>query len=328
MKTKHGLFLALLSASFCLAPAALAQAGDAQYPSRAVRFVVPFSPGGLGDTVARAVGQHLSQRLGQPVVIDNRPGGSEIIAAEAVAKAPADGHTLLLSTEVGMVFNPVTKKNLPYDPQRDFTPIALLFESPFYLVVNPSVPARSASELIALAKANPGKLTFGSIGLGSMQHLLADMFKKRTGVDILHVPYKGSGPAVVDLVSGQIDMMFQGGGGTLGHMQSGKLRALAATSARRPAQTQDLPTMKEAGIANFEAVSWFGIFAPAKLPRPILERLNAETVDFLKNPETRTRFAALGIELTPTTPEGLGERIRKEAPFWTKVIRDAGVEAD
>ena len=308
-------------------PGALHAQGT-DYPGKPVRLIVPFSAGGLGDTVSRGVAQHLSERLGQPFVIDNRPGASEIIAAELVAKSPPDGHTLLVLTAVGTVFNPITKKNLPYDPLRDLAPIAIMFESPFYLVVNPQVPAASVNDLINLARSNPGKLTFASIGNGSMQHLLAEMFKARAKLDLLHVPYKASGPAEVDLVAGRIDLMFQGGGGTLSHMRSGKLRGLATTSAKRAGQAQSLPTMIEAGFNDFDAVSWFGVFAPASVPRPIVERLNREIGDFMKSPETRNKFAPLGIEVTLSTPEGLAERIRKEGPFWTKVIRDAGIQPE
>jgi tripartite-type tricarboxylate transporter receptor subunit TctC len=318
------------AACVCIATVSGANALGAESwtPSRPVRFFVPFTAGGLGDTVARGVGQHLSERLGQPVVVENRPGASEVLAVEPVTKAPADGQTLLLATEVANVFNPLTKKSLPYDPQRDLTSIALLIESPFYLVLHPSVPAQNVAELVALAKSRPGKLSFASIGMGSMQHLLGELFKQRTQVDLLHVPYKGSGPAFTDVLGGQVDLMFQGGGGTLAAMRSGKVRALAATSAKRPAETQNLPTMAEAGVQNFQAVSWFGIFGPAQLPRVIVDRVNHETVEFLKLPQTRTKFAPLGVELVPTTPEGLAERIRRETPFWAAVIRDARIEPE
>ena len=322
------LILALCCASSWFAVPAHAQSTATGYPSRPVRFIVGHASGGLVDTIARVVAQHLSERLGQPVVVDNRPGASEVIAAEAVAKSPPDGHTIYMPSETAMVFNAITRKSLPYNPQRDFTPISMVAESPFYLVVNPSVPARSVNELIALAKSQPGKVTFGSIGTGTMQHLLGEMFKARAKVDLLHVPYKGSGAAVLDLVSGRIDIMFQGGGGTLAHIRSGKLRALAATSATRPEETQNLPTMMEAGVPDFDASSWFGLVGPAELPRPIVDRLNREVGELLRAPETRKKLAPLGINLAPGTPEGLGERIRKDAPFWTRVIRDARIEPE
>ena len=329
MKTKRRiLILALCCASSWLAATAHAQSTATGYPSRPVRFIVGHASGGLVDTIARAVAQHFSERLGQPVVVDNRPGASEVIAAEAVAKSPPDGYTIYMASETAMVFNAITKKSLPYNPQRDFTPISMVAESPFYLVVNPSVPARSVNELIALAKSQPGKVTFASIGTGTMQHLLGEMFKARAKVDLLHVPYKASGPAVLDLVSGRIDMMFQGGGGTLAHIRSGKLRALAATSATRPEETQKLPTMMEAGVPDFDASSWFALFGPAELPRPIVDRLNREVGELLRAPETRKKLAPLGINLAPGTPEGLGERIRKDSPFWTRVIRDARIEPE
>ncbi len=329
MTTRRRLLpLALCCASFWLAATAHAQGTAAAYPNRPVRFIVAHAAGGLVDTIARAVAQHFSERLGQPVVVDNRPGASEVIAAEAAAKSSPDGHTIFMASEVTMIFNPIMMKNLPYNPQRDFTPISMVAESLFYLVVNPSVPARSVNELIALAKAQPGKLTFASIGNGTHQHLLGEMFKARAKVDLLHIPYKSSGAAVLDLVSGRIDMMFQGGGGTLAHMRSGKLRALAATSTTRPEETKYLQTMVELGVPDFDVSPWFALFGPAGFPRPIVDRLNREVGDMLRAPETRKKLAPLGITLSPSTPEGLGERISREYPFWTRVIREAGIVAE
>jgi tripartite-type tricarboxylate transporter receptor subunit TctC len=307
----------------------LAFAAHAQpFPSRPIRFIVPYTPGGLGDTFARAVGQGLAERMGQPVVIDNRPGASQAIGAEATAKAPPDGYTVFMGTQSGLVLNTLAKKSLPYDPVRDLAPISMLFTSPLYFVVNPSVPAKTVKELIALAQAKPGKLTFASIGPGSSLHLAGEMFRTQAKVDILHVPYKGSSPAMTDLLGGQVDMMFEGGVSSLPHVRSGKLRALATTGRKRTEAMSDLPTMIEAGVPDFDITVWFGLVGPAKTPRPILERLNREVGEILRTPALKEKFAAAGIEITPSTPEELGERIRSDLPYWRKVMREAGIQPE
>jgi tripartite-type tricarboxylate transporter receptor subunit TctC len=298
------------------------------YPSRAIRFIVPYTPGGLGDSFARAVGQDLAARIGQPVVIDNRPGASQAIGAEATAKAAPDGYTVFMGTQSGLVLNTLAKKSLPYDPVRDLAPITLLFTSPLYLVVHPSVPARSVKELIALAQAKPGKLSFASIGPGSSLHLAGEMFRTRAKVDILHVPYKGSSPAMTDLLGGQVDMMFEGGVSSLPHVRSGKLRALATTGRKRTEAMPTLPTMSEAGVPDFDITVWFGLVGPANLPRPIIERLNREVGDILRTPAMQEKFAAAGIEITPSSPEELAERIRADLPYWRNVMRDAGIQPE
>src|SRR4051812_17062953 len=212
------------------------------YPSRPIRFIVPYTPGGLGDSFARAVAQDLAERVGQPVVIDNRPGASQAIGADATAKAPPDGHTIFMGTQSGLVLNTIARKKLPYDPVRDLAPVSLLFTSPLYLVVHPSVAANSVKELVALANRRPGKLTFASIGNGTSQHLAGELFRKRAQVDIVHVPYKGSSPATTDLLGGQVDMMFEGGVSSLPHVKAGKLRALATTGRKRTEAMPELPT--------------------------------------------------------------------------------------
>jgi tripartite-type tricarboxylate transporter receptor subunit TctC len=307
----------------------LAFAAHAQpFPSRPIRFIVPYTPGGLGDTFARAVGQGLAERMGQPVVIDNRPGASQAIGAEATAKAPPDGYTVFMGTQSGLVLNTLAKKSLPYDPVRDLAPISMLFTSPLYFVVNPSVPAKTVKELIALAQAKPGKLTFASIGPGSSLHLAGEMFRTQAKVDILHVPYKGSSPAMTDLLGGQVDMMFEGGVSSLPHVRSGKLRALATTGRKRTEAMPQLPTMIEAGVPDFDITVWFGLVGPGKTPRPIIDRLNREVGEILRTPALKEKFAAAGIEITPSTPEELGERIRADRPYWRKVMRDAGIQPE
>jgi len=226
------------------------------------------------------------------------------------------------------VLNTIARKKLPYDPVRDLAPVSMLFTSPLYLVVHPSVPANSVKELIALANKRPGKLTFASIGNGTSQHLAGELFRTRAKVDIVHVPYKGSSPATTDLLGGQVDMMFEGGVSSLPHVRSGKLRALATTGRKRTEAMSDLPTMIEAGVPDFDITVWFGLVGPAKTPRPILERLNREVGEILRTPALKEKFAAAGIEITPSTPEELGERIRADLPYWRKVMREAGIQPE
>jgi len=310
-----------------LAAAATVQAQPA-YPARPIRFIVPYTPGGLGDSFARAVGEELAKRMGQPVVIDNRPGASQAIGAEATAKAPPDGHTIFMGTQSGLVINTIARKSLPYDPVRSLAPVTMLFTTPLYLVAHPSVPAHSVKELIALARARPGKLTFASIGNGSSQHLAGEMLRARAKVDILHVPYKGSSPAMADLLGGQVDMMFEGGVSSLPHVKSGKLRALATTGRERAAAMPELPTMAESGVTDFEFTVWFALIVPAATPRPIIERLNREVGEVLRTRELKDKFAPAGIDIAPSTPEELGERIRADLPYYGKLMREAGIQPE
>ena len=314
--------------AFGLSLAAVLPVEAQVYPSRPIRFIVPYTPGGLGDSFARAVGDELAKRLGQPVVIDNRPGASQAIGAEATAKAPPDGHTIFMGTQSGLVINTIARKQLPYDPVRDLAPVTMLFTTPLYLVVHPSVPAHSVRELIALARAKPGKLTFASIGTGSSQHLAGEMLRARAEVDIVHVPYKGSSPAMTDLLGGQVDMMFEGGVSSLPQVRSGKLRALATTGRRRADAMPALPTMAEAGVADFEFTVWFALIVPAATPRPIIERLNREVGEVLRTRELKEKFAPAGIEITPSTPEELSERIRADLPYYGKLMREAGIQPE
>ena len=298
------------------------------YPSRPIRVIVPFTPGGLGDSFARALGEDLARRMGQPVVIDNRPGASQAIGAEATAKAPPDGHTIFMGTQSGLVLNTIARKKLSYDPVRDLAPVSMLFTSPLYLVVHPSLPANSVKELVALARAKPGKLTFASIGNGTSQHLAGEMLRTRAKVDIVHVPYKGSSPAMTDLLGGQVDMMFEGGVSSLPHVKSGKLRALATTGRQRTDAMPELPTMAESGVAEFDITVWFAMVAPAGTPRPIIERLNWEVGEVLRTRALKEKFSAAGIDISPSTPEELGERIRADLPYYGKLMREAGIQPE
>lgn len=310
-----------------LAPSVHAQGVASDYPNRPIKFIVPYSPGGLVDTFARVLAQYLTEKMGQPVVVENRPGANQAIGAEAAAKSAPNGYTLFMGTQTGLVLNTIARKQLPFDPVRDFAPISTLFTTPFYLVVNPSVPANSVQELIALARSRPGKLSFASIGQGSSQHLAAEMFKTRMKVDILHVPYKGSAESAIALISGQVDMAFEGGTSSLPYVRAGKLRALASTGSKRTELMPNLPTLSET-VPGSDFSVWFGLVAPAGVPRPIIDRLNREVGDMLRLPATRERFATFGSEMTPSTPEEFSARIRSDLPRWTKIMRDAGIQPE
>lgn len=296
------------------------------YPSKPVRIIVPYPPGGIGDTVTRAIAQGLSEPFGQPVVIENKPGASQMIGAEIVAKAPADGYTLFLGSVTSLAINVNSQKKMPYDPARDFAPVSMAFFSPLYLVVNPAVPATTVRELIALARAQPGKLTFASIGQGGSIHLAGELFRSMAGLDMTHVPYKGSAPALTDVIGGQVNLMFDAGVSALPQVRAGKLRALAVTSAVRSSSTPELPTVAEAGnLPGYEAVIWFGLVAPAGTPREIVTRLSQEVAKITRVPALRERFAPQGVELSASAPEAFAEFIKSEIPKWGKVLRDANV---
>ena len=317
--------LGICVAGLSVAPAALAQA----YPTKPVRVVVPYPPGGVGDTTMRAIAQQLSESLGQPFVIDNKPGASQMIGADAVAKAAPDGYTLFLGSVTSLAINVSSQKKMPYDPVKDFAPVSMLYFSPMYLVVNPAVPAHSVKELIALAKAQPGKLSFASIGQGGSIHLAGEMFKSMAGVDITHIPYKGSAPALTDIIGGQVNLMFDAGVSALPQVRAGKLRALAITTAKRVDSTPDLPTVAEAGgLPNYEATLWFGLVAPAATPRDIVNRLSQELAKILRQPVLQARFANLGVEFSASSPDEFATYIRAETLKWGKVFRDAKVEQE
>ena len=292
------------------------------YPSRPVRLIVGYAPGGTTDFTARVVGPRLSEALRQPVVIDNRPGAGSLIGTDLVAKANADGYTLLLAdTAFGIV--PALYAKLAFDPLKDFKPVMQIISMPNCLVVHPSLPARSVAELVALAKSRPGQLTFGSGGVGTPLHMGGEQLKVAANIDIVHVPYKGAAPAVSDLIGGQLAMVFPTM--TLGvpQVRAGKLRALAVTSARRTAALPDVPTMTEAGFPAVNATSWFGLVAPAKTPQPVIARLHAEMVKIVKMPDVRERFEAQHAEIVGGTPDALGKFVAAEIAQW-KVVAKAG----
>lgn len=317
--------LRLTSALMLAAGAACASAQT--YPTKPVRLVVPYPPGGIGDTLARELGTQLGIRLGQPVIVDNRPGASQMIGAEAVAKSPPDGYTLFLGSLSSLVLNVYSHKSMAYDPVKDFAPVSMFFSTPLYLVVNPSVPARNVQEFVAYAKANPGKISFGSIGTGSSLHLSGEMFKTAAGVDMLHVPYKGSVPAVTDLIGGQIQALFDAGTSSLPQVRGGKLRVLGVTSAKRASGTPDIPSIAET-VPGYDASFWFAIFAPAGTPKPIIGRLSSEINDILKQPTLRDRYKGDGVELAGSTPEELAAQMRADLPRWTAIQKQAGVNPE
>ena len=312
----------LAAALLCAAPlAAHAQA----WPAKPLKLVIPYPPGGLADTFARTLGQHLAERLGQPVVPENKPGGSLIIGTDAVAKSPADGYTLLLASSSSLALNASAFKKLHYDPVKDFSPVSTLFYTPLYLITSPEVRATSVKELIAIAKAKPGSLSFASLGHGSSLHLAGEMFKNLAGIDILHVAYKGTTTAMPDLLAGRVSMIFDGGA-FLPQVQAGKLRVLAVTSTRRLESMPEVPTMAEAGVPGYEVVFWFGIVAPGGTPRPVIERLAKEIHDISRAPAFREKLTGFGNILYATnTPEEFGELVKKDIAMWAKVLRDAGV---
>ena len=298
------------------------------YPERAVRLIVPFPAGGTVDAVARGIAQKLSEALRQPVVVENRAGGAGSIGSEAVARAAPDGHVLLMGTASTHGSNPVVQKALPYDAQRDFVPVILVASTPYILVVHPSVQASTVAELVALARAQPGRLNYGSYGAGSSNHLATELFRALTGVDVVHVPYKGGAPAMADLLAGQVQMMFDVFTTSGPQVRSGKLRLLGVGAARRSTQAPEVPTLAEAGVPGFEAGTFFGLFAPAATPRQVVQRLNEETNRALLVPEMRERLLAAGAEPGGGSPEQLGQAVTAEVAKWTRLVRERNLRFD
>ncbi len=313
----------------CLMVAALPSPASAQgWPAKSIRWIVPFPPGGGNDTVARAVGQRLAEAVGQPVVIDNRPGAGGTIGADLAARAPADGYTLFLAGVASHGINPALGGRLPYDPVRDFTPVSLLATAPLLLVVHPSLPAKSVKELVALARARPGALNYASNGRGSSSHMAAELFGSMARVRMEHVPYKGFAPALQDLLGGRVELMFSSLVAILPHVSAGKLRPLATTGATRSPVTAQLPTIAEAGLPGYETASWYGVVAPAGTPAPVVDRLAAELARIVRLPAMREQLLTDGAIPVGSTPQAFATHIQAELARWSKLVRDARIQPD
>ena len=308
----------------CLAFAPLFAVGQA-FPLKPVRLLVPSTPGGSVDTVARTVGGRLSERWGQQLVIDNRTGAGGGIAASIVAKSPPDGYTLILGTVAAFAINVGMKKSLPYDPARDFSPITLMATQDLMLIVHPSIPARSVKELVALAKRQPGHYSYASAGNGTGGHLSGELFKSLAGIELLHVPYKGVAPLLVDLAAGEVSMTFASLLAGSAYVSSGKVRALAVTGARRSPSAPELPTMAEAGVPGYESSTWYGILAPARTPAAIIARLNQDVLTVLREPDVHDRLAKQGVFTVGTTPDAFRAHITREIRKWGEVMKAAGI---
>ncbi len=318
-------------ASLSVALALLApQAGGAadNYPAKPIRFVVAFPPGGGTDIIARVIAQKLSERLAQQVVVDNRPGAGGNIGTDIVAKSAPDGYTMLMGSAGPLAINASLFAKMPFDPIRDLAPVTLAASTPNVLVVHPSLPARTVKELIALARARPGEINFASSGHGTPAHLAGELFNSMAGVKLVHVPYKGAAPALADLLGGQVQLMFSTMPPALPHVKDGKLRALAVTSRKRSPAAPDLPTLDEAALAGFEAITWHGVVVPAGTPTTVIALLNREIVAILHLPEVVERLSGQGAEALGSTPEEFAAYIGSESVKWAKVVRESGAKAE
>jgi tripartite-type tricarboxylate transporter receptor subunit TctC len=313
---------------FCIAfmsSSLAATAQQAAYPARPITMVVTFAAGGSSDVLARAVADAMSQDLGQQVAVDNRPGAGGNIGAEAVAHAAPDGYTILFGTNGTLGIGPALYKNLRYDPFHDLAPVGLLHKLPLLLIVNPQVPAQNLSELIAYARANPGKLSFASAGVGSVSHLAGELFKEEAKIDILHVPYKGGGAAVTDLISGRVSMMLETIPNALPLAKNGEMRAIGVTTKERSSIAPDIPTLAEAGLPGFDVSAWTGLFLPAGTPAAVIDRLNAETRKILGDQKYVALIQGMGTDVAASSPQEFGEFVRDDVARWTKVIDNAGI---
>jgi len=319
---------AVLAVIGCLAIATLGSAwGQSAYPAKPVRMISPFPPGAVVDTLCRTLAAPLGELLGHPVVVENRPGAGGNIGMAAVAKAPADGYTIGMGGIGPNAINPGIYATMPFDSVHDFMPITFVASNINVLVVNPSVPAQNVQELIAYAKANPGTLSFGSAGPGPSQHLAGELFKLSTGITMTHIPYKGAGPAVADLIAGQIPLMFADISASLANIRAGKLRALGVTTRERT-PLLDVPTLIEHGVPDFDVNAWFGLFAPAGTPREIIARLSTEAGNALRQPAIRERLQSVGLSPAPNTPEEFAQFVRAELDRWAKVAKAVNIRAD
>lgn len=305
-------------------PSAQAQ----NWPTKPVRFIVPFTPGGGNDTIARLIGQKLTTVIGQQVVIDNRAGAGGTIGAEAAARSAPDGYTMFLAGVATHGINPNLRKKLPYDPVKDFEPVSLIAQAPLLVVVHPSLPVRNTRDLIALAKAKPGQVTYASNGAGGSSHMAVELFNMMTNTKMLHVPYKGLSPALTDLISGQVQVMFSSAVAMLPQVKAGRLRAIAMTGSKRSPALPDLPTVAESGVPGYETGSWYGVVMPAGTPKPIVNRLAKEIATIAKSPEINERLVDDAAIPVGSTPEEFGAFIRKELARWAKVVRQGHISVE
>ena len=322
---RRSILMALLC-TLGLAGTAAAQGGT--WPARPIRLVIGYPPGGSTDIAGRLLAEALGRRLGQQIVVDNRTGAGGTVGALAVVRAEPDGYTLLLAASPEVSIAPTTMKAMPYDPVKELQPIALVGQVPFFLVVNPSLPASNLQEFITYAKAHPGKLNYSSFGNNTSNHLAGELFKSMTGIDAVHVPYKGSGPSIADLIGGQVQYSFDTPPAVLANVKAGKLRALAVATNQRLPNAPDVPTAAEAGLPGFTAGTWFGLLAPAKTPRAIIERLHAETTALLASPELGKAFAERDIVIAASTPESFGKFIQSEVDKWKALAAKVGIVAE
>ena len=307
--------------------AALVPATHAAYPEKPITMIVPFPPGGPTDLVARVIAKSMADQMGHPIIVDNRGGANGNIGAAVAAKAPADGYTILYNTSA-IALSPALYKELSYDVQRDLAPVALAAVVPLALVVHPSVPATNVKDFIAYVKANPGKLSYGSAGTGNVTHLGALQFLQANGLDAVHIPYKGSAPADMDLVGGQIQFLTDTVNSVMGFVRDKRIRMLAVTTSKRMSLFPDVPTLAESGMPGFEVGAWQGLMVPAGTPKPVIQRLNAELLKALQNPEVKEKLAQQGAESLGSSPEEYGTYVRKEIDRWGKLVRQAGVKVD
>lgn len=316
------LVLGFVAATIALA----ANAAEQPYPTKAVRFIVPFAPGGATDLLARIIGEKLAASLGQPFVVENRPGAATQIGAQLVARSEPDGYTLLMATSTTLAINASLYSKLQYDPVKDFAPISLVVTQPFVLLVNPQLPVQSVQDLIALAKSKAGQLTYASAGSGSFAHLTMALLQSMTGIDVVHVPYKGSAPALVELMGGQVSMMFDNT--ALNLVKAGKLRALGVSTRNRLAVMPDVPTLSEAGVPGYDMAAWQGVVAAAGTPRPVIDKLNAEIVRLLRLADVQARLAADGWSVTTSSPDRFAAYIASEIGRYAKIVKDAGARVE
>ncbi|HWI79938.1 MAG TPA: tripartite tricarboxylate transporter substrate binding protein [Ramlibacter sp.] len=321
------MFKTLRFVGVALSALLIAATASAAYPDKPIRLMVPWAPGGSTDILARAIAEQLTKSMGQPVIVENKAGASGNIGSDIVAKARPDGYTLLIGSMSTHAMNPALMPNMPFKGADDFTPIALVANVINTMVINPSVPANNLQEFIAYAKAHPGKLAYASAGAGSTNHLSAEMFDKAAGIKMLHVPYKGGAPAVMDTVANQTQVLFSAGTQTLPHVKAGKLRLLAVTEAQRSALLKDVPTVAET-LPGYEMSVWYAAFGPAGMPRDLVTRLNAEINKALAVPEVRARMEAIGVEVINSTPEQLAETLKRDTVRYTKVIHELGIKID